>query len=291
MVKRHEENWLKKQTSKTWLREALSRQYDDYSEKGLFSAIATLDKGEFCGSYLIRLLKILESIPSEYLGKRINVLDVGCGEGQLLLVLKKIGFNVFGIDKYSFIGRINEQGQDVGLRLKRFLKDKGIEVKEVDVEEDKIPYLDNSFDLVICNAVIEHLHNSPELVMKEMKRVIKPGGHLIVNVPNYASLGCRINMLKGRTNYGSLETFYFRKQTINGKFVGHFRLYTLSELKQIFNWEGLKIIHCEMYSPNSEKLRYLPTLWLQRKGTGFGLILERLVKNFRPEILIIGQKT
>ncbi|MFH1776626.1 MAG: class I SAM-dependent methyltransferase [Candidatus Omnitrophota bacterium] len=290
MIKRNQVNRFKTPAGNAWLKETLIQQYDTYFEKGFFSKIATLDQNEFCGSYLIRLLKVLEVIPLEYLDKKIKVLDVGCGEGQLLLILKKIGFDVCGIDKYAFMKRINTEGKDVGMQLKRFLADNAIDVKEIDVERDKIPYANDSFDLVICNAVIEHLHNSPKLVMQEMKRVLKPSGHLIVNVPNYASLGCRINMLRGRSNYGNLEKFYYEKETIDNKFIGHSRLYTVSDLKEIFHWERFKIIHCEMYSPHAKKLRYLPLYWLQRKGTGMGMILERLVKKFRDEILIIGQK-
>ena len=47
---------------------------------------------------------------------------------------------------------------------------------------DKIAAPDNTFDAVLCNAVLEHVEN-PEDVMPELHRVTKPGGHLILTVP------------------------------------------------------------------------------------------------------------
>lgn len=294
MSKQRTENWFKQQIGKDWLRGTLNQQYEDYLEKGLFSAIFTLDKGEFCSSYLVRLLKVLGLIPSEYIGKRINVLDVGCGEGQLLLVLKKKGFDAFGIDRYAFNYRINAQGQDVGSRLREFLQDKNIKIKEMDVEKDKIPYVDNFFDLVICNAVIEHLHNSPEPLMKEMKRVLKPEGYLIVNVPNYASLDYRINALLGRSNHESIDIFYFHKRCLigNNNFIGHIRLYTITELKQIFLWEGFREIYWETFDADGSTFgfRELLSLWFKGKGSGVCLLLKKFKASFRSEIIMRGKK-
>lgn len=294
MSKRQAKNWFKRQIDKDWLKETLNQQYEEYSKQGFFCAMFTVDKKEFCSSYLIRLLKVIEFIPPEYMGKIINVLDVGCGEGQLALVLKKNGFNVFGVDKYSFNRRINTQGQDVGPCLKKFLKDNEIEIKEIDVEKDKIPYTDSLFDLVICNAVIEHLHNSPEPLMKEMKRVLKPGGYLIVNVPNYASLDNRIDALLGKSHHESIDNFYFHKRCLpgNNDFIGHVRLYTIAELKQIFLWEGFREVYWETFEACNPTFgfRELFSYLLKGEGSGLCLLFKKFKASFRSEIIIRGKK-
>lgn len=47
---------------------------------------------------------------------------------------------------------------------------------------DSIPFTDGYFDVVFCNAVLEHVRN-PEKVMAEFSRVVKPGGHIYLAVP------------------------------------------------------------------------------------------------------------
>lgn len=61
----------------------------------------------------------------------------------------------------------------------------GVEASICDLEKDKLPFNDNSFNLVIANQVFEHLKNifSP---LSEIHRVLKPGGILVFSVPNLA---------------------------------------------------------------------------------------------------------
>jgi ubiquinone/menaquinone biosynthesis C-methylase UbiE len=47
---------------------------------------------------------------------------------------------------------------------------------------DTLPFASNRFDTVICNAVLEHV-SSIETVMAELRRVLRPGGHMIVAIP------------------------------------------------------------------------------------------------------------
>ncbi len=52
------------------------------------------------------------------------------------------------------------------------------------IENDRFPFSDNVFDLVIFAEIIEHLLNDPCRVMREIKRVLKPNGTLILTTPN-----------------------------------------------------------------------------------------------------------
>lgn len=56
----------------------------------------------------------------------------------------------------------------------------------VDFEKDRLPFPDNHFDLVFTKSVIEHIHK-PFHYLKEMQRVLKPGGRIIVMVPDWQS--------------------------------------------------------------------------------------------------------
>lgn len=104
--------------------------------------------------------------------QRINpktILDVGCGEGFTLEFLKKnrVGDSLEGIDSL-------DEAIDLGKKLHTDLK-----LKKGDIY--KLDYKNNSFDVVICTEVLEHLTNPSEALF-ELKRVTRK--YLLLSVPN-----------------------------------------------------------------------------------------------------------
>ncbi|MGD9642476.1 MAG: class I SAM-dependent methyltransferase [Elusimicrobiales bacterium] len=67
----------------------------------------------------------------------------------------------------------------------------------VDFEREKLPFADESFEVVVCNQVLEHLKNI-FLPLSEMDRVVKTGGWLLIGIPNLAALHNRALLLAGR---------------------------------------------------------------------------------------------
>ena len=81
---------------------------------------------------------------------------------------------------------------DLGSGDKAFYKvcfNKGIEISEIDgstgidFEKDKLPYENNTYDVVIFTAIIEHLYN-PNMILSEIYRILKKEGLLITITPN-----------------------------------------------------------------------------------------------------------
>nr|WP_235854322.1 class I SAM-dependent methyltransferase [Nonomuraea aridisoli] len=100
-------------------------------------------------------------------GRRI--LDAGCGSGPLSAALRDRGANVTGIDASAGMLAIARRrlGDDVALQV-------------VDVR-DPLPFADGEFDDVVASLVLHYLEDwGPTLA--EMRRVLKPGGRLIVSV-------------------------------------------------------------------------------------------------------------
>jgi SAM-dependent methyltransferase len=96
-----------------------------------------------------------------------RVLDAGCGTGKF-----------FGFDFARASGC-----QLVGTDVRQEVKTNSEMDFCVRSELDRLPFLDASFDVVNCRLVIEHV-DSPDVVLKEFYRVLKPGGRLAIFTPN-----------------------------------------------------------------------------------------------------------
>ena len=100
-----------------------------------------------------------------------SVLDVGCGVGEMLLLLRG-----------ELAGKeISFHGADFAEQTISSLKDRidWAEFSVLDIEKDA---LDKQFDLVICSEVIEHL-NDRESAFRHLSRMLAPGGHLLITCP------------------------------------------------------------------------------------------------------------
>jgi SAM-dependent methyltransferase len=78
-------------------------------------------------------------------------------------------------------------------------------------------------DVVVMAEVIEHLYTAPELVLGYVRRLVKPGGFLVLQTPNAAVLHKRIALLRGSNPYQRIG--------LSRENPGHFREYTLNELR------------------------------------------------------------
>lgn len=115
--------------------------------------------------------KFLSSFP-----KKSKILDAGCGEGYLSQKLLKMGFNVYACD----------------ISAKKFVSKK-IPFVPVDLNK-KLPYKNNSFNVIVCLEVVEHLEN-PWLLLDEFYKILKNGGTLIISSPNISNCLARIYYL------------------------------------------------------------------------------------------------
>lgn len=111
--------------------------------------------------------RIMFSLLPECHGGRL--LDVGCGVGTISLELQKRGFEVYGID-FSSVA-IEKAGE------------KGLNAIECDVDKGGIPFGDDYFDVVWAGDIVEHVFD-PIFLFKEMARVLKTTGKLLLTTPN-----------------------------------------------------------------------------------------------------------
>jgi methionine biosynthesis protein MetW len=112
-----------------------------------------------------------------------RVLDVGCGDGWFgKRIIKEFGADVHGVD-------ISKDA------LKK-AELSGLKVKRQDLDGNELSYPNDHFDAVLCGDIIEHLINT-EFFLKEIRRVLKKNGFLILSVPNIATYYNRLLLLAG----------------------------------------------------------------------------------------------
>lgn len=107
-----------------------------------------------------------------------DYLDVGSGVGKLLkLVGARYNLNCFACDYTRELMRSPDQAVEI-----------------VDLNREPLPYVDNRFSLVTCAETIEHLERYREAI-REIYRVLKPGGIAIITTPNVLNLRSRLRYL------------------------------------------------------------------------------------------------
>ena len=102
------------------------------------------------------------------------ILDAGCGGGELIIRLGKMGYHSVGIDGApGCVSYSNTCIQKEGLKNL-------VLARRADIMH--IPYADRTFDAVMCGDVLEHI-DADAKAARELMRVMKPGGYLILTVP------------------------------------------------------------------------------------------------------------
>jgi SAM-dependent methyltransferase len=117
-----------------------------------------------------------KAVPQDVSG---DYLDVGSGEGELLnlVKLRYSCLRCFACDYTAELIRLSDQTVNI-----------------VDLNREPLPYPDNRFALATCVETIEHLENY-RATLREIHRVLKPGGLTVVSTPNVLNLRSRLRYL------------------------------------------------------------------------------------------------
>jgi ubiquinone/menaquinone biosynthesis C-methylase UbiE len=122
---------------------------------------------------------------AEHLQGANRVLDFGCGPGSFLSILA---------ERFPTMEAI---GVDQASRQIRFARDTisprytegRIRFVETPPGGEQLPFPDESFDAITCIEVVEHIHPYyVNCILRDLARLLKPGGRLIMTTPNYRSL-------------------------------------------------------------------------------------------------------
>jgi len=142
---------------------------------GNFDTWKKLYAGEYPRGFLI--IDTLRRYAPDFTVEGADVLDIGCGDAGAIIAFAERGARCAGIECFDTSlerGRLRAADHGVTVDLR-----KGV--------AESIPYPDSSFDLVMLDNVLEHVNDRP-LTLREIRRVLKPGGLLYMVTPKPLSL-------------------------------------------------------------------------------------------------------
>lgn len=189
------------------------------------------NKGYYAGLAPEPRFKKVLGIATGLKGERL--LDIGCGDGSFTVLLKEA------------LKAKEVTGIEIATEAVAALEGKGIKACQLDIDEQPFPFSDDCFDVIYCGEVIEHLFN-PDHLLREIYRVLKPGGSCIITTPNLAGWPNRLSLLLG---YQPFATAVSPEHEGAGKLImkgdegqwGHIRVFTTRALKELLKIHQFRI--------------------------------------------------
>ncbi len=175
------------------------------------------------------------------IGRGNKVLDVGCYDGMIGEKILKNNNIVYGID-----------GSEKAIKS---ANERGIIGAVCDLESE-LAFSDEYFDVIFAGEIIEHILDT-ELFLKELCRVLKKGGYLILTTPNAASIGRRLLLLFG------MNPYFEASLNLEQKAAGHIRFFIRDLLVDFIERNGFKVVKFEsdIFNFSSFYSKFLATMF------------------------------
>lgn len=209
------------------------------------------------------------------------LLDVPAGEGALAARLIAAGFEVSCCDLYPEIFRLD-----------------GVSISQGDLNGE-LPFGNRSFDYLTCLEGLEHIEN-PQQAIREFARMLRPGGTVIVSIPNILNIEERLKWLlygytshfkpMTRTHVARLRAEYDNREEI----AAHVNPIAYSELRYILEKYGFQIVGVHRDKPKSNAWLYWPIVLLIRlvaRLTPTAKRSERWTEELASDEVLLGGNT
>jgi SAM-dependent methyltransferase len=162
-----------------------------------------------------------------------RILDVGCGLGLYVRRFRDFSGDVHGVDIDP--AKVREAGATLP------------NIRQASAEQ--LPYPDETFDVLLSHEVLEHVSDDRAAV-REAHRVLKPGGRLIVFVPNrlypFETHGI---YWRGKYHYGNIPLVNYLPDGLRARLCPHVRAYTSGGLRRLFErLPGRIVVHRYLFA-------------------------------------------
>lgn len=163
-----------------------------------------------------------------YIAKPGKLVDIGCGNGKLLLLARKDGWEVVGMELFGFLSDSIKKATDIDVRVCDFL--------EYEVAEDE------SYDLVILRHVLEHLPDCI-LAMNKIHALLKSDGCALLEFPNTDSPDMRFKWLLRRNGI-------YRTEFSPDYIPHHCNEFCKESFEFLLTKTGFRLVKWQTYSSN-----------------------------------------
>lgn len=173
-----------------------------------------------------------------------DVLDCGTGSGDLAHRLVGMGYRVSAVDYDPALCEYDD-----------------VDVQQCDIMQG-LPFADESFDALMFTEVIEHMED-PYKAMRELNRVLRPGGVLVLTTPNYGHIETRLNFLVGATMPGAFDCPL--EPPLAGRAHPHISPFSLVRLHYLLATSGFEVQEVTTCIPKRRALLLAPLaglIWL-----------------------------
>jgi SAM-dependent methyltransferase len=177
-----------------------------------------------------RFLRTWDLVP----GGRGDLLELGANPYFTTVLLQR--FTDVDVTMANYFG--TARNTTLSQRLRFTDLDGGVAEQDMvshlfNIEEDVFPFDDGRFGTVLFCEIIEHLLMDPVRVLGEIRRVLRPGGSLVITTPNVDRIENVVNLVAGRNIYDPYSGF--------GPYGRHNREYTRDELVRLLEFAGFDI--------------------------------------------------
>src|SRR6185369_4699706 len=268
-----------------------------------------LSEDEFleAGVALSREARVLDSLHRYFLMHRFRVYQC-CWQfnlfetslGDVLEVGPFYSYTPFVLRRQASSYVVLEGDDPAAYPLKPLYEQRRITAEFVDLFEmfgpvrtatHTLPFADASFNTVLCWGTMEHFNFNPVKFVREVCRVLKPGGNAYINVPNNASFQNLVSLIFGRFEEARVDGYFeYENYSSNGKkaFYGfHWREYSGPELARLFSRAGFAIQSCELLVTFQEDGKISAARKLLRHGTR---LLARVLPRYATDVCLTAER-
>ncbi len=213
-----------------------------------------------------------------------DVLEIGTTPGQFTRLLVETGYTVQGVDL------------DPSTR-QALWRQLGVTVKQANIEQESLPYGGEQFDTVVFSEVIEHLVYSPLPVLRDIYRVLRPTGQVVISTPNELYVKSRLTQLGRMLRWQSSQTTaeFQRQMQLEGtaRYTTHSRTYTMDELCWLVQAAGFQVVrrqYVAAWEPVGIELGRIRTQPLQVLGKGATTSFTAALAPARSMLLVVGER-
>lgn len=188
------------------------------------------ERDDYLRAHLLRLRATLGMIPPGQEGD--TLLELGAAPYLMTFLLKH--YTDYGVRAAGYRGDDFPPEFEIIRHRPEYDERHTLTCQNFNVERDRFPYPDASFDVILCCEILEHLVADPTHMLVEIHRILKPGGSVLITTPNVLVLR-NVNMLlrKKKNIYGPYSGY--------GMYGRHNREWTSDEVIDLVRGCGFRI--------------------------------------------------